>query len=243
MTIWPLVVAAGVGRRMQADRPKQYLRLNQRLLMDYTLDTLLTYPGITRLVLVLSEYDPYWPDSEFADNARILRACGGAERCDSVLNGLRALQTLAAEDDWVMVHDVARPCLQHSDLDALLEALCFPGAILASPTRDTMKRGRINAQGQADIVATVEREQLWHALTPQVFPLGLLIQALEYCRAEGLAVTDEASAVEHLGYAPRLVEGRADNIKVTRPADLALVAFYLQQTSESDQAINKRGAL
>lgn len=241
MTVWPLVVAAGVGRRMQADRPKQYLRLNQRLLMDYTLDTLLTYPGVTRLVLVLSAHDPYWPASEFAHDARILRAAGGAERSDSVLKGLRTLQAIASVDDWVMVHDVARPCLQHSDLDALLAQLTFPGAILASPTRDTMKRGRLNAAGQTEISATVEREQLWHALTPQVFPLGLLIRALEFCLEQGVAVTDEASAIEHLGHAPRLVEGRADNIKVTRPADLALVAFYLQQARSG--LTNKRGGL
>ena len=232
MNIWPLVVAAGVGSRMQADRPKQYLSLNHRLLMDHTLDVLLSYPKVSQLVLVLSDNDPYWPASEFADDARIVRASGGPERCFSVLNGLKALQGIAANDDWVMVHDVARPCLRHSDLDLLLSQLHLPGAILASPVRDTMKRSR-RIDGEDCIGHTVEREQLWHALTPQVFPLGLLIDALEQSLADGFAVTDEASALEHLGYQPRLVHGRADNIKVTRPEDLALAELYLQQARAS----------
>ncbi|WP_221801709.1 2-C-methyl-D-erythritol 4-phosphate cytidylyltransferase [Oceanobacter mangrovi] len=229
MTIWPLVVAAGVGSRMQADRPKQYLSLDQRLLIDHTLATLLGYPRFEQLMLVLSAADPYWPASEFASDPRILRVDGGAERCYSVLNGLEALAELAHEDDWVLVHDVARPCLRHSDLDLLLADLQLPGAILASPTRDTMKRGRLAVDGSVEIDHTVERDQLWHALTPQVFPLGLLSRALKQSLADGFVVTDEASAIEHLGLAPKLVAGRADNIKVTRPEDLALAQLFIQQ--------------
>lgn len=229
MTIWPLVVAAGVGSRMQADRPKQYLSLNQRLLIDHTLETLLAYPAFRQLVLVLSDQDPYWPNSEFSNDERIVRASGGPERYFSVLNGLKRIAEFGQPDDWVLVHDVARPCLAHSDLDTLIAQLSFPGAILASPTRDTMKRGITNAAGDAVIDHTVEREQLWHALTPQVFPLGLLTQAIEQSLADGFGVTDEASAIEHLGHQPRLVAGRADNIKVTRPEDLALAELFLQQ--------------
>ncbi|MBM94723.1 MAG: 2-C-methyl-D-erythritol 4-phosphate cytidylyltransferase [Oceanospirillaceae bacterium] len=229
MTIWPVVPAAGVGSRMQADRPKQYLRIEGRLLMDYTLSILMSHPSVTRLVLVLSEGDAYWPDSEFYQDERILLAPGGRERSDSVLNGLGLLADIAADDDWVLVHDVARPCLTHDDIDALLAQRERPGAILASPTRDTMKRGTLDESGNVRIDHTVERDQLWHALTPQMFPLGLLTQALESCRERQLPVTDEASALEALGYAPRLIAGRADNIKVTRPEDLALARLFLQQ--------------
>lgn len=234
---WPILPAAGVGSRMQADRPKQYLSLHDQFLMDHTLRLMLSYPKFEQLVLVLSETDPYWPDSAFANDPRIIRAPGGSERCYSVLNGLRALEGLAAEDDWVAVHDVARPCLHHSDLDALFSAVensainntraC--GAILASPTRDTMKRCIKQPDGTITIDHTVEREQLWHALTPQVFRYAELKQALEFCLQNHLEVTDEASAMEQVSKQPLLVAGRADNIKVTRPEDLALAELFLAQ--------------
>lgn len=229
MTIWPVVPAAGVGSRMKADRPKQYLRIEGRLLMDYTLSVLLSHPDVSRLVLVLSDEDGYWSDSEFYQDDRILIAPGGSERSDSVLNGLLCLSSIANDDDWVLVHDVARPCLTHGDIDALLTRAELPGAILASPTRDTMKRGYLDDSGRVCIDHTVERDQLWHALTPQMFPLGLLKQALESCRDRHIPVTDEASALEALGYAPQLIVGRVDNIKVTRPEDLALAQLFLQQ--------------
>lgn len=223
--VWLILPAAGVGSRMQADRPKQYLLLNQRYLIDHTLQTILSYPKFTGVVLVLSANDEYWPDSEFAQDSRIQRADGGSERCYSVLNGLRHLQQQAKADDWVLVHDVARPCLRHSDLDKLLANQHPAGAILATPVRDTMKRA--NAQQLID--HTVERQQLWHALTPQKFRYGQLLAALEHCLAQGVEVTDEASAIEAMGQQPSLVEGRGDNIKVTRPDDLALAQFFLTQ--------------
>ena len=225
---WPIVPAAGVGSRMQADRPKQYLMIQQQYLLDHTVNTLLTYPVFQQLVLVLSANDPYWPQSRFASDERIVRADGGSERCHSVLNGLLALQGQAEPQDWVVVHDVARPCLRHSDLDALLAGLGEHGGILAAPTRDTMKRGQLNNDGTVTIDHTVKRDQLWHALTPQVFRYGALLQALQQCLQQGLEVTDEASAMEQVGVAPRLIAGRADNIKVTRPDDLALAELFLR---------------
>lgn len=230
MKIWPVVPAAGIGSRMQADRPKQYLPLLGRFIMDHTLECLLSWPGVERLVLVLAADDPWFSDSEFASDPRIVRADGGRERCDSVLNGLKALEGVAGESDWVLVHDVARPCLSHQDLRQLIETTQWPGGILASPTRDTMKRGRIE-NGSVVIEHTVERDQLWHALTPQFFPLGLLKECLEHCLAQELIVTDEASALEQLGHQPMLIQGRADNLKVTRPEDLALAEMYLRQRS------------
>lgn len=228
-SIWAILPAAGVGSRMQADRPKQYLSLKGRFLLDHTLDCILSYPKIGKAVVVLSELDPYWPESEHAHHPDILRAVGGNERCHSVLNGLHALEGVADERDWVAVHDIARPCLRHSDLDLLFAGLGNSGAILASPTRDTMKRGMRQADGSVSIEHTVEREQLWHALTPQVFRYRELRDALEKALNDGFEVTDEASAIEHAGGKPRLIAGRADNIKVTRPEDLALAELFLNQ--------------
>ena len=228
-SIWAILPAAGVGSRMQADRPKQYLSLKGRFLLDHTLDCILSYPKIGKAVVVLSESDPYWPESEHAHHPDILRAVGGNERCHSVLNGLHALEGVADERDWVAVHDIARPCLRHSDLDLLFAGLGNSGAILASPTRDTMKRGMRQADGSVSIEHTVEREQLWHALTPQVFRYRELREALEKALNDGFEVTDEASAIEHAGGKPRLIAGRADNIKVTRPEDLALAELFLNQ--------------
>jgi len=226
---WPILPAAGVGSRMKADRPKQYLFLQNRYLIDHTLSVMISYPAFEHLVLVLSADDPYWPDSEFAGDKRIIRADGGSERCYSVLNGLKSLADMAGDDDWVVVHDVARPCLTHSDLDHLLSRISDPGAILAAPVRDTMKRGRLSAEDTSCVDHTVDRRQLWHALTPQVFRYAALKEALQQALADGFEVTDEASAMEHMGLSPLLIEGRSDNIKVTRPEDLALAEFFLSR--------------
>lgn len=223
--VWLVLPAAGVGSRMQADCPKQYLTINQRYLIDHTLNTVLSYSRFTGIALVLSEQDAYWSHSEYANHPAIQRVNGGSERCYSVLNGLLHLQQQATSNDWVLVHDVARPCLRHSDLDKLLANQHPAGAILAVPVRDTMKRA--NAQQQID--HTVERQQLWHALTPQKFRFEQLLTALEHCLQQGIEVTDEASALEAVGQQPALVEGRGDNIKVTRPEDLALAQFFLTQ--------------
>lgn len=242
---WVIVPAAGVGSRMQADRPKQYLPLLGQYLMDHTLATLLACAHFQRVVLVLSDDDEYWPDSRFYQHERLIMASGGKERCDSVLSGLKALEGLANEQDWVAVHDVARPCVRLSDIDALFQALSDEeardnsvcGAILATPTRDTMKRGQPLADsGLSQIQTTIEREQLWHALTPQVFRYAELTTALERGIAESWIITDEASALEQMGKQPLLVTGRGDNLKVTRPDDLALAEFFLQRAQTNTTA-------
>ncbi len=218
--------AAGVGRRMGSDIPKQYLPLNGRQVIEHTLQRLLDHPQIKQVLVALSPDDEWWPDTAYAGHADVMVVDGGAERCYSVLNAVNKLSDMAADDDWVLVHDAARPCLRGSDIDYLIEQLNdHPiGGILGMPVRDTMKRA--DASGQ--IRETVCREGLWHAFTPQMFRLGRLHKALLQALEQELQVTDEASAIELAGYSPRLIEGHPDNIKITRPEDLALAAFYLQ---------------
>lgn len=225
-TYWAVVPAAGVGRRMGSDIPKQYLLLNGRRVIEHTLQRLLNHPQIKQTLVALSPDDEWWPGTDYANHADVITVDGGTERCYSVLNALNRLSEIAAEDDWVLVHDAARPCLRSGDVDALIEQLNnHPvGGILGMPVRDTMKR----ADESGQIAETVCREGLWHAFTPQMFRLGMLRSALSQALEQGMQVTDEASAMELAGHSPRLIEGHPDNIKITRPEDLALAAFYLQ---------------
>ncbi|MNQ39318.1 2-C-methyl-D-erythritol 4-phosphate cytidylyltransferase [compost metagenome] len=222
-----IVPAAGIGSRMGADCPKQYLTLAGKTILEHTLGCLLSHPAIVRVIVALAPHDEWFEQLAVAADPRILRVEGGSERAYSVLNALHV-----AEGKWVLVHDAARPCLTQGDLDALIaSAMACDGAILGSRVRDTMKR----TDGAGNIVATVEREQLWHALTPQMFPTGTLKRALEEGLALGALITDEASAMERAGFTVKMVEGRADNIKVTRPEDLSLAELFLQQQSARQQ--------
>ncbi|MFR9702070.1 2-C-methyl-D-erythritol 4-phosphate cytidylyltransferase [Aeromonas sanarellii] len=216
-----IVPAAGIGSRMGAECPKQYLSLEGKCILEHTLERLLSHPAIARVIVALAPHDRWFETLAVAADPRVWRVEGGSERAWSVLNGLHV-----AQGEWVLVHDAARPCLTHGDLDRLIAtAMACDGAILGSRVRDTMKR----TDAAGNILATVDREQLWHALTPQMFPTGPLRRALEEGLALGAAITDEASAMERAGFAVRMVEGRADNIKVTRPEDLSLAELYLQQ--------------
>lgn len=225
---WGLIPAAGVGRRFGAAIPKQYLELQGRRVIDHAIDRFLRHPRFRGCAVVLHPTDPYWPEGAHAEHPGVLRAVGGAERCHSVRNGLDALSAVAADQDWVFVHDAARPCLRTADLDALIAALPNEsvGALLAVPVHDTVKRA---TAGRGRVEGTVPRADLWRAFTPQVFRLGLLRDALDHALGTEQLVTDDASAVELLGLAPRLVEGHADNIKITAPEDLALAEFYLRR--------------
>ncbi|ERK13348.1 2-C-methyl-D-erythritol 4-phosphate cytidylyltransferase [Serratia fonticola] len=216
--------AAGIGSRMQADCPKQYLTIGHQTLLEHAIHALLRHPRITQVIVAISPEDQQFKTLPIASDPRVLVTEGGQQRADSVLAGLQ----LAGNAHWVLVHDAARPCLHPDDLERLLAITEHSkvGGILAAPVRDTMKRAQV---GQSVISHTVERQDLWHALTPQLFPLELLKLCLQRALDEGALVTDEASALEHCGYHPLLVAGRADNIKVTRPEDLALAAFYLTQ--------------
>lgn len=216
---WAVIPAAGVGARMAADRPKQYLQLGGLTILEHSLLCFLDHPRLKGLVISLAVDDPYWPTLPCALDSRIQRVAGGKERADSVLNALLHLHAQGADDqDWVLVHDAARPNLARSDLDNLLSELADDpvGGLLAVPARDTLKRADSNGR----VTETVDRSLIWQAYTPQMFRLGALHRALADSLVADAVITDEASAMEWSGQAPRLIEGRSDNIKVTRPEDL-----------------------
>lgn len=228
---WVIVPAAGIGRRMRSEIPKQYLSLNGQSVLEHSLHRLSLYPAITEIVVALAEDDPYWKKQRLETVARpVTSIAGGRERSDSVLNGLRALASRARENDWVLVHDAARPCVRVTDIHRLVSQCQSDtvGGLLAIPVRDTMKLA--DADGRVE--ETMARERLWHALTPQMFRYGRLLQALEQAQQKGVQVTDEAMAMELAGQKARLVEGHADNIKITRPEDLSLASFFLREQGE-----------
>lgn len=226
---WVVVPAAGSARRMGATVPKQYLPLAGRTVIEWSLAPFLAHARTAAVVVVLAEQDLRWLQTSAAGEARVVTTSGGAERMDSVLAGLRSLQDRAAADDWVLVHDAARPCLSATDLDRMLNEVGDDavGGLLAAPVVDTLKR----ADDSGRVSQTVPREHLWRALTPQMFRYAVLRRALESAQARGAAVTDEAQAVEALGLQPKLVAGDADNIKITLPEDLPRAERILKSRS------------
>jgi len=212
---------------MGADRPKQYLALLGRPILQFTLERLGSYVPLRGIFVGLSQDDPFWPTLPHP-LPKVTGGCpGGRERAQTVLNGLAVLREHAAPDDWVMVHDAVRPCIRHGDLDKLVHAVGWraDGGLLGLPMADTVKR----ADPADCVVETVARAGLWRALRPQLFAIGRLHQALEAVMKKGIAVTDEAAASEYAGGHPRLVAGHGDNIKITVPTDLALAEIYLKQ--------------
>lgn len=225
-----IIPAAGIGARVGGDRPKQYQLLNNRFLLDVTLQRLAeALPGVSMLVM-LHPQDQWWPSSESAASPLIETATGGESRAESVRLGLDALEGRADACDPILVHDVARPCVTAGDIHQLLHETAFSehGGLLGAPVPDTIKE----VDNGRRVRATRDRRWLWRALTPQVFPYAALVRALAHAYAQASGVTDEASAMEALGYAPLVVPGRADNLKVTYTEDLALAAWYLQQFHE-----------
>lgn len=224
---WVIIPAAGMGRRMQSNQPKQYLELHGKTILQHTLECFIDHPKIEAVYIAIAEHDRDWHSLDLSYSNQLVVVQGGQERCHSVYNALLHLLPEADEHDWVLVHDAARPCLREQDLNCLIDTLMHDpvGGILAIPVKDTMKR----ADHETCIEGTVDREQLWHALTPQMFRLGYLFQAIKRALDQNILITDESSAIEMAGQNPRLVEGHADNIKLTRPEDLALAEFYLQQ--------------
>jgi 2-C-methyl-D-erythritol 4-phosphate cytidylyltransferase len=227
MTYWLVMPAAGIGRRFGADRPKQYAPLGGRTVIEWALAPFLTDARCAGAVVALAADDPHWMAIA---PPTVLVTAGGQERSHSVRNGLAALAGRAQDDDWVLVHDAARPCLPRQDLDRLLADLATHpvGGLLATPAADTLKR----ADASLSVQQTVDRAGLWRALTPQMFRYGRLCEALDRAHAAGRIPTDEAQAIEWLGDAPRLVAGAAANLKITSAADLAIAAALLKETHE-----------
>jgi 2-C-methyl-D-erythritol 4-phosphate cytidylyltransferase len=223
---WVIVPAAGVGRRMGSERPKQYLELAGMPVLSHVLQRFAGLPQLTAIMVALSPEDRYWNPIAKPLHVRLETVAGGAERCHSVWNALGALKGEARERDWVLVHDAARPCVRMADVLRLLRDIeQHPaGGLLALPLTDTVKRGDRAMQ----VEATLDRSGLWRAQTPQVFRYGALRDALERALAENHIVTDESQAMELAGHRPLLVAGSADNIKITDMQDMRLAELYLQ---------------
>ena len=246
--VWAVVPAAGRGARFestQANEPKQYARLAGATVLEWSLSALLHEPRVAGIVVALAADDTRWPViAASMTGSKIETTIGGASRQESVMSGLKALEGKAGAEDWILVHDAARPCLTSADLAALIDAVevredattaaAVNGAVLASPVHDTVKRER---GGIA--VDTVDRTGLWRALTPQVFGYARLTQALEDAATLGLAVTDEAQAMERLGLPARLVRGSPFNIKVTTVSDLIMAESILRGTENRHMRIGQ----
>ncbi|MBK8067367.1 MAG: 2-C-methyl-D-erythritol 4-phosphate cytidylyltransferase [Rhodanobacteraceae bacterium] len=227
-----MVPAAGSGRRFGAELPKQYALIDGRPLLRWTLERLAAVPQLSGLMVVLAADDPHWPGWDAISGKPLLTAIGGAERADSVLSGLRALPAVVGDNDFVLVHDAARPCVRPDDIERLTRlAGAADGGLLAAPVRDTLKR---STDGRA-VEQTVPRSELWRALTPQMFRRGALVRALEGAIAQDRQPTDEAQAIEWAGGRPLLVEGAEDNLKVTTARDLALAEWLLGEAVKRER--------
>lgn len=228
--IWCVVPCGGVGRRMGAAIPKQYLRLGGKTVAEQTMSRLAEVAAIDEFVVAVSDADSIWPTLQHHCEKPISVAPAGKERVHSVLNALHLIRSRAHIDDWVLVHDIARPCVRKSDIERLLQEIASHswGGLLAAPVTDTLKKAGDNQY----VARTIDRTSVWRAFTPQAFRYGILLQAIETALADGVIVTDESSAVEYVHGTPLLVEGATDNIKITTPEDLLLAEYFLshQQT-------------
>ena len=227
--------AAGSGRRFSADMPKQYAVLRTSTVIEHSLASFESDADCLGIVLVLARDDAAGAAIASRCARPVILATGGEERVHSVLAGLMALRDRVRDEDWIMVHDAARPCLTPGDLAALKRALESDavGGLLAIPLADTLKRGLSDSAAPPRVDATLDRSGLWRAATPQVFRYGILKDALDRALAAQRIPTDESQAVEWAGHRSRLIAGRADNIKVTTVDDLALASAILHARAES----------
>ena len=231
MNSWIVVPAAGVGHRFGGDIPKQYQQLLGKAVIEHTLERLLELENI-QLVVAVGQTDALWQQLPVFQNPRIQTIKGGEERADSVRLALEHIQGKAEQDDWVLVHDVARPCVRVRDIQNLMTTLANHkvGGVLATPVSDTLKR----VLKQKDIASTEDRSKLWAAQTPQMFRYGLLSKSLQSAVQDQWQPTDESAAIERLGYTPQVVEGSRDNIKITRSEDMAIAAAIMAYQQEQE---------
>lgn len=216
---------------MAAAVPKQYLSLAGKTVIEHTVARLLQAQHLAGLVLALHPQDTQFAKLPIAADPRVATVVGGDERVDSVIHALQSLAPVLSPDDWALVHDAARPCLTVAQLNRFIETITSQsgGGILAAPVADTLKR----VDDRQQIIETQDRQGLWAAQTPQLFPAQSLLQALLAARAAGRTVTDEASAMEAVGFCTRVVPGPSDNLKITRPEDLPLAELILQAQHKS----------
>ena len=231
--VWAVIPAAGSGTRMQSETPKQYHRFQGKTVIEHTLDRLLEHPAIDGAVVVLAEDDPAWEQLDYRPDKPLFTATGGRERQHSVYSGLTTLQYRFGNEAIALIHDAVRPLVTHQDLSRVIQAAQRhpAGAILAAPLTDTLKLENYNME----IASTLSRERLWRAFTPQVFHLLPLLNALKRVIDDGLQITDDAQAIELLGYAPKLVAASVDNLKITSPGDLRLAEMiWLNQRDQQN---------
>ena len=225
---WVVIPAAGIGRRMGGDIPKQYVSVNGKTIVEHTIDNFIGRKEIENICIAISESDKYWPALPISKNKKMITTIGGSERYESVYNGLCALKDKANNDDWVLVHDAVRPCLKKSIIDRLITDINSNdvGGILALPCFETMKKVNNNRH----IEETINREIIWRAQTPQVFKYKKLLLAIENAINENIHITDEAMAMEILNYKPIVIMGDEKNIKITHQTDLKHLELFLKET-------------
>lgn len=229
-TIVAIVPAAGFGHRMKMDLPKQYLKIGKKTVLEHTLDKLLSCKAISRIILAIGHSDNLFKTLTVARDPRIKSVIGGRTRADSVMSALSQIN----DNEWVMVHDAARPCVTQHDINKLIKTVFryHQGGILAIPIVDTVKLADKIQKNR--IMKTVDRNLLWSAVTPQLFLAKELKISLEKAMKNNITITDEASAIEYNGGHPLLVYGRRDNLKITLPEDLSLAKFYIHEQCSID---------
>lgn len=228
---WAVIPAAGIGKRIQAstanNTPKQYLKIQGRTILEHTLLRLKQINNLAGIVLVLGEDDDWWLQLDDSLRGEVITAKGGVQRANSVYNGLLALKEVASAKDWILVHDAVRPCIALQDINTLCNELSDgeTGGLLASPVRETLKK----VNSDLMIESTVPREDYWLAATPQMFPYGVLMEAIEKALQDNIPITDEAHAMEYAGYGVKIVQGSADNIKITHVEDIFMAQQILNK--------------
>ncbi|WWP00201.1 MAG: 2-C-methyl-D-erythritol 4-phosphate cytidylyltransferase [Candidatus Dasytiphilus stammeri] len=228
-----IVPAAGIGKRMQSSSPKQYLTIHGKTIIEYTLAVLLEHPLINRIIIALNYHDKWFNSLPIPTDhkKRITTIIGDNTRAGSVMAGLQAIKNDSPER-WILIHDAVRPCLCRKDLDRLLSIISINsiGGILVSPVRDTIKRSQLN---KPIISYTIQRNNLWHALTPQLFPITLFRKCLQQVLENSIEITDDCCALEYCGYYPSLIVGSSENIKITYPEDIYLANFYIHKNNQN----------
>ena len=226
--LWVVIPAAGIGKRMGVDIPKQYITVCDKAIIEHTVEKFTSRNDLQGILVILSNSDQHWSTLELSKNNKITTVTGGEERYKSVYNALCSLKNKADDDDWILVHDAVRPCITTSEIDqfiADLDHLNGIGGILALPCFETMKKANTNHE----IEETIDRKFIWHAQTPQMFRYKKLFLAIEKIMNENIFITDEAMAMELAGYKPILIQGTHSNIKITDQNDLKYLESFLRQ--------------